>query len=156
MRRAILRLYDYLSSHKAAAAIALAVVLALCVVSALRLKYNEDISSFLPASKQTSRYTEVYDRLGANNKIAILFNGGTKEEKLETMTSFREIWEENNPDGIYPQLQDPGDSDAFFDVSDFISDNFPYFLQEQDMPGWIPCSRATDISSKECRPTRRL
>ncbi len=132
MRRAILRLYDYLSSHKAAAAIALAVVLALCVVSALRLKYNEDISSFLPASKQTSRYTEVYDRLGANNKIAILFNGGTKEEKLETMTSFREIWEENNPDGIYPQLQDPGDSDAFFDVSDFISDNFPYFLQEQD------------------------
>ena len=132
MRKAILGLYDYLSSHKAAAAIALAVVLALCVISALRLKYDEDISSFLPASKETSRYTEVYDRLGANDKIAILFEGGTKEDKLEAMLSFRELWKENNPDGLYPQLQDPGGNDAFFDVSDFISDNFPYFLQEQD------------------------
>ena len=93
MRKAILGLYDYLSSHKAAAAIALAVVLALCVISAMRLKYDEDISSFLPASKETSRYTEVYDRLGANDKIAILFEGGTKEEKLEAMLSFRELWE---------------------------------------------------------------
>ena len=85
MRKAILKLYDYLSSHRIAAAIALTAVLALCVISTLRLKYDEDISSFLPASEQTSRYTEVYDRLGANNRIAILFDGGTKEEKLEAM-----------------------------------------------------------------------
>lgn len=132
MRKAILKLYDYLSSHRIAAAIALTAVLALCILSALRLKYDEDISSFLPSSEQTSRYTEVYDRLGANNRIAILFDGGTKDEKLEAMQAFRQLWEENDSEGIYPQLQDPANNDSFFDVSDFISDNFPYFLQESD------------------------
>ena len=60
MKKRILALYDYLSSHKRMTVLLLLVVLALCSVSTLRMKYDEDISAFLPQGPESQRYAEVY------------------------------------------------------------------------------------------------
>ena len=51
MKRLILDIHDYLSSRKSLAAALVVALLALCVISALRMEYDEDISSFLPQNE---------------------------------------------------------------------------------------------------------
>ena len=53
MKKLVLHIYDCLSARKGLAAAILAVILALCAFSALRMNYEEDITAFLPQSEES-------------------------------------------------------------------------------------------------------
>lgn len=55
MNKFFLSIYDYLSKHKALSIALLLVVTALCVFSALRLDYKENIADFLPTDPEKER-----------------------------------------------------------------------------------------------------
>jgi len=124
VKNLVLRIYDYLSAHKRVAAAILFVVLALSVVSLFRLDFQEDISDFLPREQQ-----EQLSGTEGQERMAVLFTGGTLDEKLDAMYSFEERWNEAHPD-IPVSAQ--AESDQVLDVFSFINTNWPYFLQEQD------------------------
>ena len=52
MKNFILQIYDWLTAHKRVAGLILFVILALSAASALRLRYQEDISAFLPQEQR--------------------------------------------------------------------------------------------------------
>lgn len=83
MKGFILHIYDFLSGRKWLAGIILAVVTGLCLVSASRLSFNEDITDFLPESQDVS----------GQEKMAVLFEGGTLQEKLDAMYEFDLQWD---------------------------------------------------------------
>ena len=82
MKGFILNIYDFLSSHKGLAALILGVVVGFCALSASRLTFNEDITDFLPQ----------HEEVKGQDKMAVLFEGGTLEEKLDAMNAFDLAW----------------------------------------------------------------
>ena len=83
MKGFILNIYDFLSSHKGLAALILGIIVGFCGLSASRLTFNEDITDFLPQREEVK----------GQEKMAVLFEGGTTQEKLDAMYAFDLAWD---------------------------------------------------------------
>lgn len=150
MKRIILHIYDFLSARKGLAVVLLAVLIALCALSALRMDYEEDISAFLPQSEESKRYSEVYNRLG-QDRMAVFFEARDTAETdpyrlMDAMTAFGGIWADADTARLVPDLRVSTDADAVETVFGFIRENWPYFLTEADyarmdsllaLPGYV-------------------
>ena len=146
MKSFVLKIYDYLSARKGLAGLILVALLALSAWSASRLHFEEDISAFLPKDSR-----EQLQKAGGDEKMAVFFQGGTPEERKEALYAFQDSWEEAFPDIFVYE----GSSEAA-DVFDFLSANWPYFLQKEDyarmdsllaVPGYIPAKLQEDKES---------
>ena len=93
-------------------------LLAASGLSLSRLGFEENISAFLPETPAVKRYNEVYSRMGID-KMAVFFEGGTLEERIDAMAEFEQQWGEIDDVDI-------------LDVLSFISANEPYFLEQGD------------------------
>ena len=137
MKQAILRLYDYLSTHKLLVWVLLIALLTLFLLSALRMGYQEDISAFLPHDEEAERYADIYQRLGGQDKIAVFFEGkGEPDEAVDgvlaAMDCFADTWEARDTLGWIPDLQVSVDGGQIREVFNFIAAGVPYFLTEND------------------------
>lgn len=135
----MLHIYDWLSAHKRVTAVILLALLALCALSALRLEYQEDISAFLPEQQRKD-----LAQTQGQEKMAVLFHGGSLDDKLDAMYGFEERWNAVSPDC---PLTAAADNSEALSVFDFLCDNWPYFLTEADfarmdsllaVPAYIP------------------
>ena len=124
LKSLVLHIYDYLSAHKRVAGIVLFGVLALCLLSTLRLSFQEDISDFLPDEQQ-----EKLEESGGEGQMALFFTGGSTDDKLDAMYAFADAWNSSRED---LQISPEADNSEVLAVFDFISANWPYFLQEAD------------------------
>ena len=133
MKKVVLHIYDWLSVHKGAAFIIMAVLLGLCALSALRMDYEEDINAFLPQSEESRRYSDVYNRLG-QDRMAVFFEseGDDPDRLMDAMTAFGDLWAEADTASMVPDLQVSADAGAVDEVFGFIRSNWPYFLTESD------------------------
>ena len=138
MRNLILKVHDFLRAHRGWAVVLLVVLLTLSVLSALRLDFQEDISAFLPEDSR-----EQLQATSGDEKMAVIFQGGTAEERQDAVYAFQDSWEEAFPD-IY--LYEGAAGDQVAQVFGFLNANWPYFLQEEDyarmdsllaVPGYI-------------------
>ena len=140
MNKFFLNIYDYLSKHKAFSIALLLVVTALCVFSALRLDYKENIADFLPTDPEKERYTSVYNDLGNQGQITVIFSADTTQLAgdeaidaiMEAMDAFESHWKETDTAQIVSDLQCRVDGSQVFDAIDFIRENQALFLTETD------------------------
>ena len=124
MKNFILQIYDWLTAHKRVAAVILFAVLALSAISALRLKYQEDISAFLPQEQR-----EQLQDVEGQERMAILFRGGDVDAKLDAMFAFAANWNQACED---IPISAEAENSQVLDVFGFLNANWPYFLQEGD------------------------
>ena len=140
MNRFFLKIHDYLAKHKALAAALLLVVTALCVFSALRLDYKENIADFLPTDPEKERYTSVYNDLGDQGQITLVFAADTTQHKgdeaidaiIAAMDTFEDHWTECDTTHLVSNLHCRVDGSQVFDAIDFIRENPALFLTEAD------------------------
>jgi 1-acyl-sn-glycerol-3-phosphate acyltransferase len=140
MNKFFLNIYDYLSKHKAFSIALLLVVTALCVFSALRLDYKENIADFLPTDPEKERYTSVYNDLGNQGQITVIFSADTTQFAgddaidaiMEAMDAFESHWKATDTAQIVSDLQCRVDGSQVFDAIDFIRENQALFLTESD------------------------
>lgn len=140
MNKFFLSIYDYLSKHKALSIAILLVVTALCVFSALRLDYKENIADFLPTDPEKERYTSVYNDLSDQGQVTVIFAVDTTKLKgnaaidalIEAMDAFESHWQENDTALLVSDLRCRVDGSQVFDAIDFIRANPPLFLTESD------------------------
>ncbi len=140
MNKFFLNIYDYLSKHKAFSIALLLVVTALCVFSALRLDYKENIADFLPTDPEKERYTSVYNDLGNQGQITVIFTADTIQLAgdeaidaiMEAMDAFESHWKATDTAQIVNDLQCRVDGSQVFDAIDFIRENQALFLTETD------------------------
>ena len=140
MNKFFLNIYDYLSKHKAFSIALLLVVTALCVFSALRLDYKENIADFLPTDPEKERYTSVYNDLGNQGQITVIFTADTTQLAgdeaidaiMEAMDAFESHWKATDTAQIVNDLQCRVDGSQVFDAIDFIRENQALFLTEAD------------------------
>jgi 1-acyl-sn-glycerol-3-phosphate acyltransferase len=140
MNKFFLSIYDYLSKHKALSIALLLVITVLCVFSALRLNYKENITDFLPTDPEKERYTSVYNDLGNQGQITIIFAADTTklvgdeaiDAMIEAMDTFESHWQDCDTAHLVSDLQCRVDGSQVFDAIDFIRENQALFLTESD------------------------
>lgn len=140
MNKFFLSIYDRLSRNKPLSIVLLLVITALCVFSALRLDYKENIADFLPTDPEKKRYTSVYNDLGNQGQITVIFAADTTQlasdeaidAVIEAMDAFESHWKEIDTAQIVSDLQCRVDGSQVFDAIDFIRENQALFLTESD------------------------
>ena len=151
MNNFFLDIYDFFARRRwAAIAIAVAVMLA-CAVAAWQMQYSEDIYDFLPRDKNGEKYASVYDVVGGQERIIIIFsndgNGdsGSVGKIISAIHDFGNIWSGIDSTSIAP-LQVSVDEGAMYETMEFVQRNYPYFLEQEDytradsllsIPGYI-------------------
>ena len=140
MNKFFLSIYDRLSKNKPLSIALLLVITALCVFSALRLDYKENIADFLPTDPEKERYTSVYNDLGNQGQITVIFAADTTklvgdeaiDAVIEAMDAFESHWKACDTAQMVSDLQCRVDGSQVFDAMDFIRENQALFLTESD------------------------
>ena len=132
MNRFFLAIYDYLSKKKAFSIAILLIIFALCVFSALRLNYKENIADFLPTDPEKERYTSVYDDLSNQGQITVIFSGDDMDEMMSAIDDFEENWHKLDTSLLVSDLRCKVDEGLVLDAIDFIRENQPLFLTDDD------------------------
>jgi len=114
-------------THRALSGMLLALLVITFFVVASGMHYEEDISKFLPSDDASRRYEEVYENVGNQNRIAILF---TCRDSLSSDVSMMEDAMERFNELRGTDLEDVETSGS--DVMSFVSENYPLFLTDAD------------------------
>ena len=140
MNKFFLNIYDRLSRNKPFSIFLMAFVLGLCVLSALRLDYKENIADFLPTDPEKERYTSVYNDMSDQGRVTIIFSADTTQlagdevldALMDAMDAFEQRWQECDTALLVSDLRCKVDGSQVFDAMDFIRENQPLFLTESD------------------------
>ena len=140
MNKFFLDIYDRLSRNKPLSIFLMAFVLGLCVLSALRLDYKENIADFLPTDPEKERYTSVYNDMSDQGRVTIIFSADTTQlagdetldALMDAMDAFEQRWQECDTAQLVSDLRCKVDGSQVFDAMDFIRENQPLFLTESD------------------------
>ena len=132
MTKFFLKIYDFLSQKKAFSVIILLIIIALCIFSALRLDYKENIADFLPTDPEKEKYTSVYDDLSNQGQITVIFSGDDMDELMSALDDFESNWEELDTALLVNDLRCKVDEGLVFDAIDFMRQNQPLFLTDDD------------------------
>ena len=140
MNKFFLAIYDRLSRKKPLAIALLLFITALCVFSALRLDYKENIADFLPTDPEKERYISVYNDLSDQGQITVIFSADTTslqegevlDALMDAMDDFESHWKDCDTANLISNMQCKVDGNVVFDAIDFIRENPPLFLTAAD------------------------
>lgn len=140
MVKVLLKIFDRLSKNKALAILLFVALVALCVISSLRLHFQENIADFLPTDKEKEKYTSVYNDLGNQGQVTLIFSANTDSIDADETTyilsdaldAFEEKWLETDTAGLVSDLRCHVDDTPVFDAIDLMWNNPPLFLTEND------------------------
>lgn len=86
MSRFFIRLYYWFRNHRAAFWTSLFASIAVLVLMASRIQFEENITSFFPSSKNTANMADVFSHLKVSDKIIVMFNAADTSEVPEAET----------------------------------------------------------------------
>ena len=138
MSKFFLEIFNFFQHRKILLWTLLAAIIAALVFSASRITFVEDISSFFPNNADNKRMNEAYQKIGAANKIIVTFSqkdttSSIDEDLLtDAVTRFAEILLENDTEGHIKELMYEIDNEKIREVTDFVTQNLPYFLEAED------------------------
>jgi 1-acyl-sn-glycerol-3-phosphate acyltransferase len=133
-----LKLFDFFESRKIILWLFLAATTALLVTAFSRISFIEDISSFMPDNADNKRIKEVYQKFGAANSIIVTFSqldtttGIDRNLLTDAAVRFAEILQGRDSLKRIKELTYEVDEETVSEVAGFISQNLPYFLEEND------------------------
>jgi 1-acyl-sn-glycerol-3-phosphate acyltransferase len=140
MRTLFIKIFIFFKRRKSLRWLLLTGIAALLTVSALRISFVEDISSFLPDSDDNKRVNEAYQHIGAANKIIVRIapspegneNAVRSDVLEEAATRFAEILLTSDNAEHIRELICEIDDEKINATTGFITQNPPYFLDDDD------------------------
>ena len=131
MKKAVLAIYDYLSTHKAIYRGILFGLIAVCTLLVCRLDYKEDISDFLPLSAHQKQAMDIYQKISGAERIVIIFEGGQLDDKLNAIDDYARALQKSDST-LSSYLTTQIDMQQYLDVLHWVYMHIPYFLTEED------------------------
>lgn len=128
-----LRIYDFLEKRRGLT-IALALTLtAVFAFLASRVRYEEDISKFLPRDGKSRKYQEVYQQFAAQNRVAVVFSATHDSIDVETLqTAMQRYGDLLSESDMVENLSVTVDETQIFDLMDAVYAHLPYLLEDED------------------------
>lgn len=126
-------LYEYFRTHNVVRWTLLAALTILLAGLVTRLTYEEDISDFLPLGSDDREALAIYQEIsGASHIIVIFDNPGDADVTTEAIEAFCNEIEVIDTMGIKGNVISKFDIEELTSITDFIYDNIPYFLNDND------------------------
>ena len=133
MAKLFLKIFDTLANHRLGVCVSACVLLLLCAVFSFRMEYDEDISAFMPLDEQAAKYSEVFNAMGGQDKIAVIFKGMDDASTIEAaMNLFEKSVLKRDSNKIVQNLQIRADEIAMLDMLKAIGKNYPLLLTDTD------------------------
>ena len=137
MSHLILSIYDFFARHRALLFVLLLFLTAFCLFSAYRLGFKEDIARFLPNDSENARINNAYRDVILSNHITVYCSATdtTDEARAEQVEAIDALAERlrTMPDADRIQrLRYRIDPAEMMEVAEFVTDNMPYFLTDED------------------------
>ena len=139
MTKKFIYIYDSIKHHPIASILLFFAITLGLIYSMSRMHYKEDITDFLPLSQNQKQAFDIYQNISGSSRIFIVFHGeDTKEYKspediIEAIEEFIKNIEDIDTNRILPDITTKIDIDKYYELSDFIYSNIPYFLTEKDI-----------------------
>lgn len=161
MNKIILKIYDYLATHKIVGVSSFVFITALLVLSFLNLGYKEDISDFLPLDKERQAALNVYQDISGANKIFALFECRDTsdvdcDEMVEAVNLYVEYLQQNDSLGYVCDLVYNVDEAKITEITDYVYDNIPYFLTQEDYEKIDSAISQPNFVSSRLQQTKQL
>lgn len=133
----VIRLYDYIKSHRGITISVCIAVSAILLIQIFRINYKEDISAFLPLDDRQQNALRVYQEISGANRLFVAFGCVDEENSdpdliVEAINTFVEKVKELDTLGVISEMTASIDYGQISEISDFVYKNIPYFLEEQD------------------------
>lgn len=131
MTKLFLKIYDFFSGRKFFLSIITVCIVIICILSAIKINFSEDISGFLPEDKQNEQANYAYQHIGASNTIIVYFSNESEENLVpDAIDDFVNYLYDNDIEAYINKLQYSIDESEIITKMSFISKNIPYFLEE--------------------------
>ena len=139
MNRFFLKIYRYLDKRPYLLWGSLSIIILLCIISASRLRFVEDVGSFFPDNGDNRRVNYAYQHLGSANRIIVNI-----KEKGDSISEPDAMLLEAAADTFVTRLRRTGSEKRIRDilyqidplqisaVTDFVTSNLPYYVERQD------------------------
>lgn len=133
MHRLFTAIYIYVNRNKLSGAAAALVFLAIFGYFASCISFEEDITRLIPRNERTDETAKVLEQLNFSDKITVIINAGNgaaPEELAAAATVFLDSLQAAGDyvEGVQGKMDDEGLQETF----DFVYNNLPVFLGEED------------------------
>ncbi len=133
----ILKLFDYIRTHRAIGVLSFLVLTALLVIATARLGYKEDISDFLPLSGRHNTALKVFQRISGAEKIITIFqyrDTTNADPDIATQAIDDYVGKITDADASHciKNIVSQIDIEQMGEVTNFVYNNIPYFLTDAD------------------------
>ncbi|MBQ9286209.1 MAG: 1-acyl-sn-glycerol-3-phosphate acyltransferase [Bacteroidaceae bacterium] len=133
------RTYDKLSRRRWLAWTIWLAVVAVSFMLSSRIQLKEDIGDFLSSDSTSSRYLDVFQQIGGQDRIVVVTSAagvpedGRADSIKAAMSDFEAAIHAVDTAGIIQELSMAVDEDAVADMLDFVVDNAPLLMTEADI-----------------------
>ena len=128
----VLRLYDYLHRNRWLCYVLLAAIVVGSVLLTLRLRFNEDISDFLPNDEAYQKSMSIYRQINAADRIFVVFQlRDSSQTDTEKLISAVELFGKQTA-GEHWKMTAQVDYDKLINIASFVYRNAPLFLSAAD------------------------
>lgn len=158
MTAEIIRIYEYMKSHRKICWLSLSILTLSLALLLASLTYKEDISDFLPDNNKYSKALKVYqDLVGANKIIVIAQYADSTKIAPDTIARAVDLFvgelEKKDKCNLFLNLTYQMDQSQVAEMISYVYQNIPYFLTPTDYlrmdslvckPDFIPSQLADD------------
>ena len=133
MHKFFYKIFLFIQQNKLLSTIGFVCFLLVCIFFANRLKFDEDITRIIPKNEKNTAVTKVISQLKFTDKIAVIIEkkkGGTIDDMSALATDFLDSVQPYNK--YYSDIQGYYDLDNFAATFDFVHQNLPLFLEENE------------------------
>lgn len=137
MAKIIIKIYEFLQRHRWLCFLMFFIGSALLILSIANLRYKEDITDFLPLNDKNHRALSIFQNIsGANNIFAIIQSNDSsnvsQDNIVDALNSFVDDIEEADTKHLVKKITSQVDLEQLTDVLDYVYNNIPYFLTDED------------------------
>ena len=138
MSNIVIRLYDWLRRHRGLRWLSLTAITLLLVWLVSGLRYEEDITAFMPLDASERTALDVYQHTaGADRIIVSIGSRDSSEVEADTLVAaidqMKTLWEADSALSVHGTMTTDIDMDAMSEVSEYVYEHIPYFLRESDL-----------------------
>lgn len=137
MKNTIKRAFLFFEERRALLKILLGIAVALLAVAVTRIRFAEDISKFLPASKSDEAY-QAFQRFSSSNRVMVYFSmqDTTQQPDFSLLgraaDDFSASLKAIDTLGLTSEIFVKADGERVFETMNFVLENLPYYLSEED------------------------
>ena len=136
MTKFFVGLYNYFERHKVLFYLSLSVCILFMALFAAQVRFEENVTSFFPDTKDSQNSINVFENLKIKDKIIIMLSGkdgmADADSLIEAAETIKQDLQQQAEGTLIKEIFSKADENLINSAGDFVYDNLPLFLSDED------------------------